>query len=156
LIALLLCALTPLPAATRGVDSLRNSIMNQKDAPTRCASKPRPFDPLLKAVNATREQRAEILRNYYDRKITYSLPKKTLTLTFGDELNVINLAKMSEAEHCVSLMIQLTRRAYLSRRDIREILSRIVVIKKMRNWFYFCDENLNLKKAKPQAKPAVA
>jgi hypothetical protein len=107
-------------------------------------------------VNATHEQRAAILRDYYGRKITYSLPKKTLTLTFGGEVNVIDLARLYEPEHFVSLAIQLAYRPFLSRRDIREILKRIAEIKQMRLFFFFCDETLAFKKAKPQAvKPAV-
>ena len=130
--------------------------MNQKNAPSR-ALKPRPFDPLLKAVNATPEQRAAILRDYYDRKITYNLPRNTLTLTFGDEVNVIDLARLSEPDHFMALAIQLTYRSFLSRRDAREILKRIAEIKKMRLFFFFCDENGNFKKTKPQAvKPAVS
>jgi hypothetical protein len=131
--------------------------MNQKHVPSRGTTKPRPFDPLLNAGIVTPEQRAAILRDYYDRKITYSLPKKTLTLTFGDQVNVINLAKLYEPEHFVSLAIQLTYRPFLNRRDVREILKRVAEIKGLRLFFYFCDENGNLKKTKPQAtKPAVS
>jgi hypothetical protein len=125
--------------------------MNQIKAPSR-ALKPRPFDPLLKAGNATPEQRASILRDYYDRKITFSLPKKTLTLTFGDEVNVIDLKRLYEPEHFVSLAVALAYKSYLSRRDIREILKRVAEIKNLRLFFFFCDKDGNFKgNKKPQA-----
>jgi hypothetical protein len=83
-----------------------------------------PFYP-LKGKFMTREEAGKYLDAYYDTKIVFDRKAATCTLTFGDELMVIDLAKIQTPEDLLALTLQLLHRRCMSKDDVRFTARRI-------------------------------